>query len=50
VRGQPLAVQAADSDGRTVYRVLVGRFASADAAARFCLQVRAAGQDCMVRR
>jgi hypothetical protein len=49
-RGQPVAVQSADSAGRAVYRVLVGRFPSEAEAGRFCAQVKAAGQDCMIRR
>jgi hypothetical protein len=46
--GRTPMVQRADVDGRTVWRLRTGGFASIAEATRFCQQVRAQGGGCSI--
>jgi hypothetical protein len=47
--GRPVWVERADVSGRIWHRALVGGFAGADDAKRFCAAVKAGGRDCFLR-
>jgi hypothetical protein len=46
----PLALETAAVQGTTYYRVQTGPFASRDAAAEVCTQLKARNQDCLVKQ
>jgi len=46
----PLALETAEVKGTKYYRVQTGPFASRDAAAELCAQLKAAHQDCLVKQ
>lgn len=47
--GKGKRVEAIDKDGKTLFRTSVTGFASRDAAATFCAQLKAAGKSCFVK-
>ena len=47
--GRAMAIEAGVNNGRTVYRGIVGDFASRADAAKFCAALSAAGRPCFVR-
>jgi hypothetical protein len=47
--GKPQRVEAAASNGKTLYRASLGGFASRPQAMGFCMRLQAAGGQCWVR-
>jgi len=48
--GRKLSLETAEVKGTTYYRVQTGPFASRDAAAKVCAQLKARNQDCLVKQ